>query len=147
MTKALMVFIEGQDRSGKTSTIIPIFSKTGKIHNIIDRGPLSNLVYSILFKRKNVDLISYEYFLMNERILTFYLDTSIEQLKQRTILSNDYNVSLDDIEVHKKVWKETTDKFKNNKNFFVIDNSELTIKETIDIISKKIIEYGEKLND
>lgn len=143
--KALIIFIEGQDRCGKTSIIKHVFKGLRKIHNVIDRGPMSNLVYSTMFKREDVDLDSYLYFLKDERILTFYLDTHIDIIKQRTIDSNDYKVPLSEIEDHKLAWDKEAVKIVDYKNFFIVDNSNLTIEETASFIISIVKEYIERM--
>lgn len=145
MIKPLIIFIEGQDRSGKTSLIRPIFQKTGMIHNVIDRGPLSNLVYSTMYDR-DVDLNAYVDLLNNDRIVTFYLDTSISAIVKRTEESQDFNVPIKDISKHKESWLNEVSKIKNFKNVFIIDNSDITIEKTIDLIVEKINDYIEEQN-
>ena len=135
MNKPYIVFIEGQDRVGKTSLIRPLFEARDKIDNIIDRGPLSNYVYSKLYNRPvylELYLLSY---LVSDYII-IYLDLDINEIKRRTIETNDFGVKLEDIELHKKLFDEAYEKFRtyDNNRIFKIDCNNKTIEQIVNEI-------------
>lgn len=138
--QALIIFIEGQDRCGKSSLIKPLFDELDKIHNIIDRGLMSNYVYSKEYNRE-VDLNSYLDILKKPEIVTIYLDPSEDEIKNRTEKSNDYNVPLNEIHHHKQIWNEAYLQMKDYENVFKIDNTNLSILETVEKIKKLIKRY------
>lgn len=135
--KPYIVFIEGQDRVGKTSIIKPLFEARGKIDNILDRGPLSNYVYSKIYNR-NVILDYYHFnFALSEYII-IYLDLDIEEIKRRTIESNDFGVPLEDIPFHKQEFDKAYEIFKHwhKDNIYKIDCNNKTIQEIVNEIKE-----------
>lgn len=140
MIKPYIIFIDGQDRCGKSSIVKDIFKDTGMIHNVIDRGPMSNMVYSKMYNRA-IDTKLYKNILKDINIITIYLNPSIKTLKNRTITSKDFGVPIKQIKYHKKMFNNVYNEIKDFPNVFCINNSNLTIQQTI----KKIVKIIKKM--
>jgi len=50
--KQAVVIFEGMDKTGKTTLKEEFNKRTNFIHYVVDRGPISNIVYNNLFNRE-----------------------------------------------------------------------------------------------
>lgn len=134
--KPYLIFVEGQDRVGKTTIVPKIFNCRNKIDNVFDRGPMSNMVYNEIFNR-NYEFEKYlELFTKN--MIIIYLVADEEVIKERTIKTNDYQVPLNDILKHSKIFEKYYELLlKKDINICKIDTS----FNDIENVCEKAIEY------
>jgi hypothetical protein len=106
--KQAVVIFEGMDKTGKTTLKEEFNKRTNFIHYVVDRGPISNIVYNNLFNRekelndffeklcvsiRNVNhLIVYCY--ANENDIKERLKKHNEELPENTTILKHKNYSL-----------------------------------------------------
>ncbi len=126
------IHIDGIDKSGKDSVKREIVKLSGGSVLIYNRSYISQIAYSIIYKR-----INYADYFVKRAIQDynlgdkfFYLDVSRKEIIKRIIDTNEKDITKDDITYHKKVFKNVIDLFKNNKiKVYKIDTTNKTINE------------------
>ncbi len=140
MRKPYIIFLDAQDRGGKSSLLAPLFAARGKLDLTVDRGPVSNYVYSKMYERE-VDLSDYLRMHQNPHIVTIYLDVDEKELARRTIESNDYHVKLEDIPKHKVLFNETVALFiRAGCKIITVKVTNETVEELVKKIAKIVDE-------
>lgn len=135
----ITVIFEGVDKTGK-STLKEAFNERTNFKNfVIDRGPISNIVYNKLFNRLETD---------ND-----YFYEMLEIFKQTKCMIvfciSDENIIKNRLIEHKEVFPENinikdTEKcffsviHNSDMNYVIVDTSKLTIDECVDNIINSI---------
>lgn len=142
----MRIYIEGLDRTGKTTLKKELSKETNYEHVILDRGPISNIAYDYLFGRKtpedNLEYEAKESFLNPLIIILYASEEEIFRRMKSTKTEND--------EFHKDFdWKknieafEFAEKITEFRNILWIDTTNISIEEEIKIIK----DYIEKIKN
>ena len=127
----MRIYIEGLDRTGKTTLKKELSKETNYEHVILDRGPISNIAYDYLFGRKtpedNLEYEAKESFL-NPLIIILY--ASEEEIFRR-------------MKSTKTEAFEYAEKITEFRNILWIDTTNISIEEEIKIIK----DYIEKIKN
>lgn len=83
--KPKLIYVEGLDRSGKTSFISEFNSLTNFKHIIVDRGPFSFMAYDEIFSRPVIDRTH----LVTKDSIMVFLNPTPETLTKRFTLTNE----------------------------------------------------------
>lgn len=132
MVKPKIIFIEGVDRTGKSSLAEAIQKATNYKHVVFDRGVISNMVYSISkqrYKRENMD--AYEDIAKGigdiDNHLLIYLKCSDKELERRIKETNHEEVDF-------KTEKQLFELFVDQGYFHTMraDTSKFTTEEIVE---------------
>lgn len=140
----MLIFFEGVDKVGKSTLINEVNKKTNYKHTLIDRGPISNLVYNKLLNRDCKEVIKTLDELSKIDYLVIYVEANNDIIKERM---NKHNEKL----IHEKLYD--IDNVKNTFinslqncycNYIVVNTTDKTIQESIDEILNYINREEEK---
>lgn len=138
-----IIFLDGIDKSGKTSIKKELVKQSEGKYLVIDRAFISQIVYSRLYNR-NINEI---FFLAkmatynslgNTNFIFVFAD--YKDIKQRIIDCNEQDITIEDVEKHKKMFEEVIEEIELITPIRVIriNTSDKTISETVKEIIDRI---------
>lgn len=140
--KGKTLYFEGSDYSGKSHTIRKLLPYTINNNNFLsDRSIVTSIVYAKLFDRKNVDAENLENAfcrMMNSNsAFMFFLDPSVEIIKERMKYRNEDFIDKDQIFKVKELYKDFFEKYRYYGNYFNLEENDSL---------KQILSINEQLN-
>lgn len=136
----LLIF-DGQDRTGKSSTMQAVWKARGKIDTCIDRGIISNLVYNKIYDR-NVDESAYISLVPDSTdVYYFVFFADIEVIQQRmkdtshAIINSQQLLDEQQLFMH---YFTTLKSFYEAIHFVLIDTTKTSQEEIVKMIVDKI---------
>ena len=148
----MRIYIEGLDRTGKTTLKKELAKQTNYSHVILDRGPISNIAYNYLFKRpmseENDEYEAKESFLNPIIVILYASEEEILRRMKNTNTENDEFHKDFDYEKNLNAFK-FAQKYSQFKNFLWIDTTNISVDEEVQIIKeyiKKVKYENERIN-
>ena len=136
----MLVIFEGVDKSGKTTLLKEFLKRSNYKHIVYDRGPISQSVFADLFGRqadKDLNVVIYNLRKLKNLIVLCEADCDI--IKQRLNEANEsLPKELQDIE-RTKLYFELYTKM-SGFNYLIVDTTNRTIDDCLDLIERKIEE-------
>lgn len=144
--KECHIVIDGLDKTGKSTIRDLIIKKTNGKVLVIVRAELSQIIYSRINNRN----INEQYFLNNIYVnqidqgwCYFLLTASDEVIKERCRLNDEQDITVDDVEQHKKEFEKLIAELDWSINVNIIDTSVDTPEQSADKILKILKEKNE----
>jgi len=135
----MIIIFAGCDKTGKSTLIRKLHKATRYEYPILDRFTESSIVYGLHNNRK-LDYEKYfelEKYLLEE-VLLVYLTANKEDIKSRMINKNETDIKFNEIEKIKKHYEDYLEQ--TYFNYIVINTSENSVDDCIEIIKNKIKE-------
>ncbi len=141
IVRPFIVIFEGMDKSGK-STLLHAFNKTTDfLHFVIDRGPISNLVYNQIFSRNyGVDYSGMIDHITKHDHLIVYCKADKEVVTKRLLDNNEVLPNHSIYEQNRYLFESFL--FQSPFKYVIIDTTVATIDECLDQIQAKLVELS-----